>query len=623
MVDMCCNRDEDDSQKKGIESDINSDSGDDNEEGIITTETKMSEIILIDTLKKIKVKSDSLFMQRHQNPWEFYEETDKLGEGFYGVVHKVRLIKNPEVIRAMKIIHEDKILQGEGASLIDEIEILKKLDHPNIMKIVESFVYKNDYFIVSEYCDQGHLLSKLEKLGKMDEIVVKFLMDQVFNAVAYLHSENIMHGDIKLENVLLYKTSQRGARRFTAINKAFNTNKKITNDIKENYGKKDFSDESKTYLDDMMNYEIKLIDFGCSKYFIKKNKKKKKLKGIIGTSLYCSPEVVDNLYNEISDEWSCGVLMYILLSGIPPFYAETEEEIYEKIKKCEYSFNNPAFKKVSKNCKDLIRKLLEPNIKLRIKASEALKHPFFTEEFDPTSAMTENIDFSYLLTLLNPIKYTSKFHETVIAYICKNFMIPEEEINLRKLFRYIDEDENNKISKEEIKNCLDEINIEIPDDKFDEIFNSIDEDNTGSLEYQEFIRNACKINRILTKSNIKNVFYTISQGKDKINGEDIKEFVFHDQEINDKTLEEYFSSFGMKFDDTIGFNDFYYIIKNNLKLGEKKTKKKSKYHYEGPIINEENIEEDNDSSENNLNEDVSDDEKKNNIYNNSEKKKEN
>ena len=148
----------------------------------------------------------------------------------------------------------------------------------------------------------------------------------------------------------------------------------------------------------MMNYEVKLIDFGCSKYFVKKKtKKKKKLRGIIGTSIYCSPEVVDNLYDERSDEWSCGVLMYILLSGVPPFFGETEEEIFEKVKKCKYDFTPAPFKKVSKNCKDLIRRLLEPKKQYRIKANEALRHPFFTESFDPNSAMTEDKDLNILI----------------------------------------------------------------------------------------------------------------------------------------------------------------------------------------------------------------------------------
>ena len=100
------------------------------------------------------------------------------------------------------------------------------------------------------------------------------------------------------------KITKRGGKRFTIITKDLNSNQELTEDINKNYGKRKISNKSNNYIKDMMNYEVKLIDFGCSKYFVKRNKKKK-LRGIIGTSIYCSPEVVDNLYDERCDEWSC------------------------------------------------------------------------------------------------------------------------------------------------------------------------------------------------------------------------------------------------------------------------------------------------------------------------------
>ena len=536
------------------------------------------------------IKANKLFMQRHQSPWKFYEELEEIGSGMYGVVKKVRLISNPEVTRAMKIIPEENVVQGEGASLIDEIEILKNLDHINIMKMYESFVDNNNYYIVSELCDQGHLLSKMEKLGKMDQIVVKYLMDQIFNAVAYLHSKNILHGDIKLENVLLNKTTKRGGRRFTNINLDFNEDEELTADINKNFGKRQTSKKSVNYIKDMMNYEVKLIDFGCSKYFVKR-KKKKKLRGIIGTSIYCSPEVVDNLYDERSDEWSCGVLMYILLSGVPPFYGDTEEEIFEKIKKCKYDFTPPPFKKVSKNCKDLIRRLLEPKKQYRIKAIEALRHPFFTESFDPNSAMTEDKDLNVLKNFINPIKYQSKFHEAIAVFLCVNFITTEEENTLKTVFRYLDKDGKGIISLEMMKKSLEEIGIEISDEELQKVFDQIDENGSSFIEYQEFIRNTCDIKKLMSEQNLKNVFNTISSNNNTMTGQDIKNFIFHDAIVREETLKEYFDSFGMKFEDSIVFDDFYNMIRNNQKLGKKE--KKQKFEFKGDIIEEKNEEEEN------------------------------
>ena len=162
----------------------------------------------------------------------------------------------------------------------------------------------------------------------------------------------------------------------------------------------------------MLNYEIKLIDFGCSKIFSKRGEKKS---GIIGTSIYCSPEVIDNLYDEKCDEWACGVLMYILLCGQPPFNGKTEEEIFKKIKKCDYNFSPEPFKNVSENCIDLIKKLLQPNKNKRIKAIDALRHPFFTETFNPDKALTQNKDLSLIEKLSEIKRPHSKFHESVIS----------------------------------------------------------------------------------------------------------------------------------------------------------------------------------------------------------------
>ena len=594
----CCESDDEAGYKKRvytkkIESDSDNDIDDEDksepEENDKTEEVPQN-------LNDIKIKADKIFKQRHQDPWNFYEELEELGVGNYGVVKKVRLIKNPEIIRAMKIIPEENVVQGEGASLIDEIEILKGLEHPNIMKVYESFVFNNNYYIVSELCDQGHLLGKMEKLERMDQIVVKFLMEQIFNAISYLHSKNILHGDIKLENVLLYKVSKRSDKRgFTTINKDFNEDEDLRDDINQNFGKRKFSAKSKNYIQDMMNYEVKLIDFGCSKYFVKKNKKKKKLSGIIGTSIYCSPEVVDNLYDEKCDEWSCGVLMYILLGGIPPFYGDTEEEIFEKIKKCQYDFSPLPFKKVSKNCKDLIRHLLEPKKQYRIKANEALRHPFFTESFDPNSAMTEDKDLNVLKQFITPANYASKFHEAVCAYLCVNFLPDEEEKTLKTVFRYLDKDNKGLIPKESIKACLEEIDVDINEDDLKKVFDKIDENGSGVIEYQEFIRNACNIKQLMTESNLKNVFHSICGDKDIMTGEEIKKFVFHDSVVHEQTLKEYFDQIGMKIEDSINFDDFANMIKNNCKLGGKEEVKKhkkqeSRYAFKGPVI-EENIDE--------------------------------
>ena len=522
----------------------------------------------------MKVKINDLIMEHQTSPWIYYKELSTLGSGTYGTVKKVCLIKNPSTIRAMKVISKKNFIEGvDQSKLIDEIKILKKLDHPNIMKIYECFIDEENFYIISDFCDQGDLLGKIEKLGKMNEIVVKFLMEQIFNAVAYLHSKNVLHGDIKLENILLYTaTSKNNGRRFTTINLDINNMLDLRRELNRS---NTVTKRSKNYVNDMLNYEIKLIDFGCSKYFVNKHKKTK-LSGIIGTTLYCSPEVVDDLYDELSDEWSCGVLMYMLLSGEAPFQGESEEEIFENIKKCNYNFKSIQFKEVSFLCKNLIKRLLEPNKKKRIKASEALKHPFFTQFFNPIKAMTENIDLNIIKHLVNFQKPESKFHEVMFAFICNNYISIDEEKRLRAVFRYLDKSERNALLKEELNLCLKEIKICLNEEELDEIFSIIDANKSGAIEYQEFLRAACDKKLLFTEENLKNAFLMLNEGKEKeyIDKEDIKKFIFHDSNIQDEIFNEYLEQFGMKKDDKINFKQFCDILKNNKKLEEKKKEEK-------------------------------------------------
>ena len=537
------------------------------ESSLSETEEKINNEIPNDVIN-MKVKVNDLIMERQTSPWFYYKEILTLGAGTYGTVKKVSLIKNPSIVRAMKIISKENIIEGvDHSSLIDEITILKKLDHPNIMKIYECFVDENNFYIISDFCDQGDLLGKLEKLGKMNEIVVKFLMEQIFNAVAYLHSKNVLHGDIKLENILLYTaTTKNKGRRFTSINIDINEIFELRRELNRS---KSLTKRSRNYVNDMLNYEIKLIDFGCSKYFVNKNKHKN-LSGIIGSTLYCSPEVVDNLYDELSDEWSCGVLMYILLCGEPPFPGETEEEVFQKIKKCKYSFKYKEFKEVSNNCKNLIKRLLEPMKNKRITASEALKHPFFTESFNPSEM--EKKDLSILKNLINFKPFKSKFHEAMYIFICNNFISIDEEKKIRAVFRYIDKHGNNAVTKNDLNMVLKEININLSDKKLDNIFYVLDANQNRTLQYGEFLRGACDKNYLLTEENMKNAFLALTEGEKRefINSDDIKKFIFHDINIQDEIFNEYLEQFGMKKDQKINFEQFCYILKNDEKLNFEK-----------------------------------------------------
>ena len=125
----------------------------------------------------IKLKTSNLIMKRDDNPYNIYTVISTLGSGTFGTVKKVKLKNNNNIIRAMKIIPKENVLEGvDSKTVISEISILKKLDHPNIMKIYEFYEDEKNYYIISEFCDQGDLLGKMNKLHSMTELVVRFLI---------------------------------------------------------------------------------------------------------------------------------------------------------------------------------------------------------------------------------------------------------------------------------------------------------------------------------------------------------------------------------------------------------------------------------------------------------------
>jgi len=536
--------------------------GDDNE----LEQIQYSRFCITETPKAtidFPVKVKNLFFEHFSNPWTTYVELSDIGEGAYGVVKKVCLKNDPDTIRAMKVIPKENIIEKEdGTKLVDEIEILKNLEHPNIMKIYECFNDKDNVYIISEFCDQGDLLGKMDKLGTLNQIVVKQLMDQILNAIAYLHTNRIFHGDIKLENVMLYKTSMRESRRFSRINKDLNKNKQLEKDIEKSFSKKFTSKRSFNYIEDMNDYEVKLIDFGCSKYLVKK--KDNKLSGIVGTSIYCSPEVIDDLYDEKSDEWSCGVLMYILICGEPPFQGETEEEIFANVKKGKYSFHQKEFRDVSESCIDLIKQLLEPDKNQRITASEALKHAFFKENYDPNLTFYKNMDKkNYLNKLLEIKKLPSKFHELIEAYLCFNFIKKDEEKKLTQVFRYLDRRGKNRLSFYDFSKTFKENGINVSKKQIQNMIDIIDSDGNNTIEYQEFLRAMCDKDTLYNDKNLESVFNSIDiSQKGYINVDDIKKFIFKNKDVADITFCNYLKQIGMDLSSKLELDQFIDIIRN-------------------------------------------------------------
>ena len=426
----------------------------------------------------------------------------------------------------MKIIKKKTHSEKDEKEIRNEINILKTMDHPNIVKIFEFYSNKDSYNIIMEYCKGGKLVSEIRNYAPFDEKYTAYVMYQIFSAINYCHNMNIIHRDLKPESIL------------------------IVNKNKSN------------------NYpNIKISDFGMSTV-VEKNTVQNK---IVGTIYYVAPEVINKKYNGKCDIWSCGVIMYVLLTKKPPFGGDMPDEIIDNIQKGIYDLNSPIFDKISKSAIDLIQKLLNKDIEKRISAQEALNHPWFKEQ-KSRELYNEILDQKILQKLLDNLKKykkTSIIQETALAYLVHNFPQMKDVINACKLFNQIDINGDGKITENELyKGLCSKIKSDTLDEDIKNIFQKLDMDDDGYIEYEEFVRAAVSKEKFMGDNVLKFAFrFFDKDNSGKIDFEEIEK-VFKksvtDKNHVDEALNKIIREVDLNKDGKISFEEFSKIMKKML-----------------------------------------------------------
>ena len=414
--------------------------------------------------KNIPVINETLISKNMGNPDKYYKRIKYLGSGSYGSVYMAKNITTDNIV-AIKIIEKEEENMIDDMEIQNEINILKKLSHPNIVKVYEFFDSPLNFFIVTEFCKKGELFSYIKNVYQEKQLSVLFY--QVFSGLVYLHEKKILHRDLKLENIMVAETE-------------------------------------KDIITGEEYFWIKIIDFGTAKIF----ERNRAEKSVIGSSYYIAPEVLNRRYNEKCDTWSIGVILYMSLVGSAPFDGKTDDEIIDRIKIGKYNKNDTRFIQHSEEVKDLVSKLLEKDINKRLSAKEALNHPWF-EKYEGRRLFSNFLpeDIKPYIENLFKYKYNSKLQELVIAFLVHNLSNSDETLIILKMFRHFNKKGDCKLTKKELTEGLYTYkNKTDVDEMVDILFQRLDGDKNGFIEYEEFLRACIDKKTLMTKKKLRYAF---------------------------------------------------------------------------------------------------------------------
>ncbi|KAK4384109.1 Calcium-dependent protein kinase [Sesamum angolense] len=331
-----------------------------------------------------------------------YRFGKELGRGEFGVTYQCFDDVNGESLACKKIPKSKLRTDIDIEDVRREVEIMRHLPkHPNIVSYREVYEDKEAIYLVMELCEGGELFDRIVARGHYTERAAAQVTKTILEVVKVCHEHGVIHRDLKPENFL--------------------------------------------YANDSENAPLKAIDFGLSIFF----EPGQRFNEIVGSPYYMAPEVLRRNYGPEIDVWSTGVILYILLCGVPPFWAETEEGIAQAIVFGEIDFKRDPWPRISEGAKDLVRGMLEPNPYSRLTVEEVL-----ASEWMQNADKVPNIPLGERVRArIKQFSLMNKFKKRVLGVVAGN--LPDEQVHgIRQMFHMMDTDKNGNLNFQELKDGL-------------------------------------------------------------------------------------------------------------------------------------------------------------------------
>jgi len=306
--------------------------------------------------------------------------------------------------------------------------------HPHIVRLRAAYEDSQAVHLAMDLASGGELFDRIVKRGRYTERDAAAAARTVVEVVQHCHSMGVVHRDLKPENWLLADSSEGAA--------------------------------------------LKATDFGLSAFF----REGQVFSDIVGSAFYVAPEVLRRSYGPQADLWSCGVMLYILLSGVPPFYATTEQGIFEQVIRGPLDLESPPWPHVSAPAKDAVRRLLVRDPRKRATAVEILAHPWLREG----GVAAETPLVPEVLTRLRGFAGMNKLKREALRLVASN--LPADEIRgLREMFEAIDADGSGTVTAEELRQALERKGGAIPREELERLVALVDADASGCIAYDEWL----------------------------------------------------------------------------------------------------------------------------------------
>ncbi|XP_019057833.1 PREDICTED: calcium-dependent protein kinase 34 isoform X2 [Tarenaya hassleriana] len=395
----------------------------------------------------------------------------ELGRGQFGVTHLCTHKATGHQF-ACKTIAKRKLVNKEDIEDVRrEVQIMHHLTgQPNIVELKGAYEDKHSVHLVMELCAGGELFDRIIAKGHYSERAAASLLRTIVQIVHTCHSMGVIHRDLKPENFLL-------------LNK----------------------DE---------NSPLKATDFGLSVFY----KPGEVFKDIVGSAYYIAPEVLRRKYGPEADIWSVGVMLYILLSGVPPFWAgkdsvpftfmrsrylliESENGIFNAILRGQIDFSSDPWPVISPQAKDLVRKMLNSDPKQRLTAAQVLNHPWIKEDGEAPDVPLDNA----VMSRLKQFKAMNKFKKVALRVIA-GCLSEEEIMGLKEMFKGMDTDNSGTITLEELRQGLAKQGTRLSEYEVQQLMEAADADGNGTIDYGEFIAATMHINRLDREEHLYSAF---------------------------------------------------------------------------------------------------------------------